>query len=264
MKVYAAPGCEAAGRVCSTAYGFEYAGCLRDPAALDEGHVLYLDAGGLGLRETGKGTAGPVRCEFVTGGARHRRLHGGGKSQTIAKAVGIRDGIRPTVADLTAGLGGDAFVLASLGCPVRLVERNPVAAALLEDGMARAAGAALTDEALAGIVARMTFHYRDGRRWLDSLKAAELPDVIYLDPMFPERRKSARVKKEMEAFQAVVGEDGDAGELLPLALAKARHRVVVKRPVPAPWLNDRKPGYSLRGKSVRFDIYPLKSFTAAG
>ena len=84
------------------------------------------------------------------------------------------------------------------------------------------------------------------------------PDVIYIDPMFPAREKSGKVKKEMQLFHQLVGTDDDSSTLLPLALAVARYRVVVKRSVHAPFLADQKPGYSLKGKSTRFDIYPIK------
>jgi len=85
------------------------------------------------------------------------------------------------------------------------------------------------------------------------------PDVVYLDPMFPEKRKTAAVKKDMAAFHTLVGSDDDADALLPLALQAARYRVVVKRPRHAPHLDNCKPGMVLEGESTRFDIYPLRS-----
>jgi 16S rRNA (guanine1516-N2)-methyltransferase len=238
---------------------FDFIGEAESPKNLDGDYVLFLSDQGLSLCQTGKKAAGPISCDFAGGGARHRRLYGGGKSQTIAKAVGIKDKIRPHVADLTAGLGGDAFVLATLGCRVTLVERNPVVVALLRDGLERAAIAAEEDRELADILDRMTLVQTDSQRWLDELPAAEQPEVIYLDPMFPERKKSALVNKNMQAFQQVVDADEDADALLPLALTNALYRVVVKRPAQAPWLANIKPALALEGKSVRFDIYPLKS-----
>jgi 16S rRNA (guanine1516-N2)-methyltransferase len=76
--------------------------------------------------------------------------------------------------------------------------------------------------------------------------------------MFPERAKSASVKKEMVAFHSLVGKDPDADGLLALALAAAKYRVVVKRPAKAPFLADAQPNYQLQGKSSRFDIYTIK------
>lgn len=102
--------------------------------------LLFLDEQGLGLQMTGKGAPGPVRAEFVTGKMGYRREHGGGAGQLVAKAVGLQKTRAALhIVDATAGLGQDAFVLASLGCTVTLFERNPVIHALLADGLARAA-----------------------------------------------------------------------------------------------------------------------------
>ena len=258
IDLYHHPALAAEAGALARLHGFRLAGSA-DLRHLDCGHVLYLDDAGLSLRQTGKKAPGPITCEFVAGNANHRRLYGGGKSQLIAKAVGIKGGVRPAIADLTAGLGGDAFVFASLGCPVTLMERHPVVAALLADGLRRARADA--EGEVADVVARMQFRQGDARQWLASMPSDDAPQVIYLDPMFPERRKSAAVNKSMTAFQHIVGTDPDADDLLPLALAKARNRVVVKRPARAPWLNHTEPGLVLEGKSVRFDIYPLRALT---
>jgi 16S rRNA (guanine1516-N2)-methyltransferase len=95
---------------------------------------LQVGEQGLQLQQLGPDAPGPVRVDFVEGGAAHRRLYGGGSGQMIAKAVGIAQGVRPRVLDATAGLGKDAFVLASLGCEMSLIERQPLIGALLEDG----------------------------------------------------------------------------------------------------------------------------------
>jgi len=132
----------------------------------------------------------------------------------------------------------------------------PAVRALLEDGMRRAQQhAASEDPDLLEILARMEVQKGDSRSYLSELSDAEMPDVIYLDPMFPERTKSAAVKKEMQVFHALVGTDPDADELLPLALEKARYRVVVKRPRIAPSLTGPEPSHVLEGKSNRYDIY---------
>ena len=83
--------------------------------------------------------------------------------------------------------------------------------------------------------------------------------MVYLDPMFPERKKSAQVKKEMQIFHALIGADLDADQLLENALERANYRVVVKRPRIAPFLNNQKPSYQLEGKSSRYDIYTNKA-----
>lgn len=218
------------------------------------GFALQASVDGLRLQQLGDDAPGPVRVDFVEGAAAHRRQFGGGSGQMIAKAVGLQPGVRPCVLDATAGLGRDAFVLASLGCEVSLIERQPLIAALLEDGLARAA----RDADVAPIVARMRLHTGDAielmTQWAD-----EAPQVIYVDPMFPHRDKSALVKKEMRLFRPLVGDDLDAPALLAAALALASHRVVVKRPRKAPVIEGSKPGHVLEGKSSRYDIYPKKS-----
>ena len=105
----------------------------------DADFSLQVGEQGLQLQQLGPDAPGPVRVDFVEGGAAHRRLYGGGSGQMIAKAVGIAQGVRPRVLDATAGLGKDAFVLASLGCEMSLIERQPLIGALLEDGLARGA-----------------------------------------------------------------------------------------------------------------------------
>lgn len=257
LPVYCAPGFLAQARTLAAEAGLEAGGECPGPVDIPHPFVLWLDGMGLSIRQTGRNAMGPVQCEFVTGEARHRRLYGGGKSQSIAKAVGIKDKIRPLVVDLTAGLGGDACALAGLGCKVVMTERHPVVAALLEDGLAR--GMMSADSGDRDLIARMSLVKMAAAEWLDTLADEQRPDVIYLDPMFPERRKSAKVNKNMQVFHQLVGDDPDADSLLPLALEKARYRVVVKRPSHAPFLNNRKPGLSMEGKAVRFDIYPLRS-----
>ena len=79
-----------------------------------------------------------IYVDFVEGELAHRRKFGGGKGQMIAKAVGLNKGFVPTILDATAGLGADAFVLASLGCEVKMIERSPLARLLLADGLERA------------------------------------------------------------------------------------------------------------------------------
>ncbi|WP_462382105.1 class I SAM-dependent methyltransferase [Pseudomonas sp. Marseille-QA0892] len=223
------------------------------PTAGEASYALQLTDTGLQLADLSPGAPGAIRVDFIEGAAAHRRQYGGGSGQMIAKAIGIQPGVRPRVLDATAGFGRDAFVLACLGCDVILCERHPVIAALLADGLARAR----QDLGVATIVAHMRLIEGDAiarmSRWEE-----EPPQVIHLDPMFPHREKSALVKKEMRLFRPLVGDDSDAPALLEAALELASHRVVVKRPRKAPCVEGHKPGYSLDGKSSRYDIYPKK------
>ena len=166
------------------------------PALLDRGDLLLcITAKGLALHFTGKGVPNPIVVDFMEGANAHRRLFGGGKNQLIAKAVGLKSSYRPYVLDVTAGLGQDGFVLATLGCEVKLLERVPVIFELLNDGLLRAEKSAQAD--LQTIVSRMSVICQDSLTYLSASESAtvSIPDVIYVDPMFPEREKSALVKK---------------------------------------------------------------------
>lgn len=229
----------------------------------DAHYRIHFHSEGVFLEAADNRKHGRIQVDFCAGGAAHRRLYGGGKGQMIAKAVGITAQIKPQVFDATAGLGGDAFVLACLGCPVTMMERSPVAYALLEDGLRRAGRfAAEQDEELAAVLQRMQLFPGDSIAYLES-QDDPVADVIYLDPMFPERQKSAAVKKEMQAFHEVIGQDRDDERLLQAALKRAIYRVVVKRPRHAPPIGGQKPHYTLEGKSSRYDIYALRSLTRA-
>lgn len=225
---------------------------------LDPGFVLLI-AEGISLQQTGRKAPGPIKSEFTEGSVDHRRKFGGGRGQMIAKAVGIKAGVYPRVLDATAGLGKDAFVLASLGCRVDMLERSPLVHCLLDDGLKRGrAFAAENDAELLGILSDMNLIHQSSHDYLAQIGEENKPDVIYLDPMFPDRTKHADVKKEMAAFHSLVGKDEDADALLDLAMVAAHYRVVVKRPRKAPFLAGRTPSYQLEGKSSRYDIYTIK------
>jgi len=202
----------------------------------------------LALEQIDDPKQGLIFVDFVSGASAHRRKFGGGKGQSIAKAVGLKSGVELNVIDATAGLGKDAFVLACLGCYVTLVERSSVVAALLEDGLERAY---LDNEIGKWMQARMQLHFSSSIEFLKNNQA----DVVYLDPMFPHKKKSALAKKEMRVFRCVVGADSDAGDLFDVALASAKYRVVVKRPNYAPFLTGKKPSMSIKTKNNRFDVY---------
>lgn len=204
-----------------------------------------------------------VRVDFCSGATAHRRRFGGGKGQDIAKAVGITGAYQPTVVDATAGLGRDAFVLATLGCQVQAFERQPVVAALLDDGLQRAQ----YDSEVAEITARITLIHGSSHELLKTPNSTSEPvwlaDIVYLDPMFDhDSKQTAAVKKDMQAFRDVVGHDMDADELLSRAIACARCRVVVKRARTAEPLAGQAPSYSLTGKSNRFDVYARAKVSA--
>lgn len=236
-------------RIWCDGYGLTLAGAeqLQQP-----GFHLCLDDSGLSLR-SGDNPKSAVQVDFSAGAVAHRRKFGGGMGQDIAKAIGVSSHYKPSVLDATAGLGRDSFVLATLGCRVRAHERNPQVAALLADGLARGAA----DADIADIISRMSLTFGSSHELLvPAADEKNMPDVVYLDPMFDhDPKQTALVKKDMQAFRDVVGQDDDADDLLSRALACARCRVVVKRARKAEPLAGKKPTYDLTGKANRFDVY---------
>jgi 16S rRNA (guanine1516-N2)-methyltransferase len=198
-----------------------------------------------------------ISIDFVKGSLAHRQQFGGGRGQAIAKAVGLKSGVTPRVLDVTAGLAGDAFVLASLGCPITLIERSSILFCLLENAFDRAS----LNEKFQSIL-KQGFHIinDDANDYITQQLATknEAPDVIYIDPMYPARKKSALVKKEMQILQKLHGSDNDASKLLNNALLFAKKRVVVKRPVHAETLNKKAPNTCIKSKKTRYDIYTIK------
>ncbi len=202
--------------------------------------LLVFTGKGLELRtstlESTRFATTPLHIDFISGNTGYRLHHGGGIHQPLARAVGLKPGIRPSVVDATAGLGVDGFILASLGCEVTMIERSPVMGALLADGLQRAASHPATRE----IAERIQLC---------------LGTTIYLDPMYPHRRSTALNKQEMRTIRELVGDDQDAAALLETALDIASNRVVVKRPKGAPRLNTRCPSHIIEMKNSRFDVF---------
>jgi 16S rRNA (guanine1516-N2)-methyltransferase len=229
------------------------AGELGLPLADNAPLLLELTPERLQLREAG--ASGPVYVDFVGGQQGYRRQHGGGRGQPLARAIGFKGGHTPEVLDATAGLGRDAFVLATLGCAVRMIERSPVLAALLADGLRRAAQVPDT----APIVERLSLIRGDSIALMQSLQEEARPEVVYLDPMYPPRHKTALVKKEMRLLQTLLGHAQDSAGLLAAALACARRRVVVKRPKGAEALPGPLPSGSISSPNTRFDLYSVSS-----
>ncbi len=166
------------------------------------------------------------------------------KNQGLIKACKPQNSLK--IIDATAGFGRDAFILACLGAEVVMLEKSPILAALLIDGLARL-------EHKAPDFCKLSLIYSDAIQYITDLKPENIPDVIYIDPMHPTRKKKALVKKEMQILQSILGPDNNAEQLLIAALSKAKQRVVVKWPQRE--LPLRKPNYSINGKTVRFDVY---------
>ena len=193
-----------------------------------------------------------------------------GRGGLLAKAVLPAAGQpMPLVWDVTGGLGRDAMTLALLGCEVVAFERNPFVGMLLLDARGRALkeGGAVAEAA-----ARLQIRIEDARHALgDASSIEEAPDVIYIDPMFPEGKKSSKsngkgkaaVKKDAMLLRMLVGEGADPvqdEELFTLSMPVAKSRVVVKRSLRAPAIVESPPPQaSFKGKSVRVDRYRSSS-----
>jgi 16S rRNA (guanine1516-N2)-methyltransferase len=189
------------------------------------------------------------KIDFAGGAVGYRFRRGGERGHPLVRAAGIRKGHVPSIVDATAGLGRDAFLLASAGAAVTVIERAAEVHALLKEALARAAA---ESPELAEVIARMTLIHGDARHMLPDLK----PDVVIVDPMHPPRRNTALVKQEMRKLSAIVGADEDADELMKVALASARERVVLKWPLrAAPLLDAPKPSHQLAGKTVRYEVF---------
>lgn len=180
-----------------------------------------------------------------------RIQHGRLTKELLVKAARITssNGPEPIAIDATAGLGEDSFLLAAAGFHVRMYEQNATIASLLRDGLARAEG----NCALASVVKRMHLLEKDSVAALEHCDTAA--DVIYLDPMFPSKSKSAATKKKFQLLHALEEPCHNEVELLQAALQAKPQKVVVKRPAKGPHLGSVRPAYSLAGKAVRFDVY---------
>ena len=244
LEVRATPGFEPAAEALRRALE---ARCWRHEGAARL--ALEIDERGLTLVRDDRRPALRLHLDFASGRQGYRLAHSGHQREDLIRALGglPRDSL---VVDATAGLGRDTLLLAAHGFRVHAWERHPVVYHLLADALDRAGQSA----ALAALVRRITLH--EGAA--DPAGLAEIPAAAVFDPMFPERRKRAAVKKEMQLLQLLLPEnpDRDAEETLTQLRAGVSRRVVVKRPLHAPALGPQPPQASVRGRSTRFDIYP--------
>lgn len=195
-----------------------------------------------------------IYVDFIEGTLAHREKHGGGKGQAIAKAIGLKKFKNPTVIDATAGLAGDAYVLASLGCQLTLIEQSPVLYTLIEDGIERALLSENQEHSIGNFISLVN---SNSQHYLKDLDEQSKPDVIYIDPMYPDRKKSALVKKDMQILHKLIGKTEDETDLLNQALRSAKRRVVVKRPIHAEPITGTRPTMEIVSKKTRYDVYVI-------
>lgn len=219
----------------------------REPAipSLDDCY-LRVDADGLALVEKGRvlrGDLTKMRPRLVPNNLNHELL------VKASKIKGRQSGL--TAVDATAGLGEDAFLLAAAGFQVQLYERNPIIAALLYDALRRGS----QDPDLAPIVCRMQLHVADSISMLPRLTSA--PDIVVLDPMFPNREKSGAIKKKFQLLHQLERPCAEENALLDAAISCGPRRIVIKRPLKGPCLGEVKPSYTLKGRAIRYDCIVL-------
>jgi len=187
-----------------------------------------------------------VHVDFINGPMAYRASqHIGGEH--LIKACRLKSQPSCRILDTTCGMGKDSFLLYKAGLTVTATEKNPVVHALLTDGLSRyikstqEAGFKLLQADALTVMNTQSF------------------DVIYLDPMFPDKAKSAKAKKDMQLFQKLHQQAEDnAQELLAHALTADCQRVVIKRPIHAKPLIQKKPTFQIAGKTCRFEAFQLE------
>ena len=190
-----------------------------------------------------------LKCSFIEGPILHRLKYGRGRGQNLARAVGMKFNKNKNIIDATAGLGYDSFILASLGAKVTLIERSQKMHEILKKGIDE--GISFGGE-IEKIINRMELLFGDSKDILPKLT----PEVIMIDTMYKDRKKTALVKNNMRLVREIVGPDCDNIELLKVALNCAKNRVVLKQPRYAEPIKEiRKYSHQILGKTIRYDIF---------
>jgi 16S rRNA (guanine1516-N2)-methyltransferase len=190
-----------------------------------------------------------LKCSFIEGPILHRLKYGKGRGQNLAKAVGMKFNKNRNIIDATAGLGYDSFILASLGAKVTLIERSQKMHELLQNGINE--GISFGGE-IEKIINRMELLFGDSKDILPKLT----PEVIMIDTMYKDRKKTALVKNNMRLVREIVGPDSDYIELLKVALNCAKNRVVLKQPRYAEPIKEiTKCSHQILGKTIRYDVF---------
>ena len=190
-----------------------------------------------------------LKCSFIEGPILHRLKYGRGRGQNLAKAVGMKFNKNRNIIDATAGLGYDSFILASIGAKVTLIERSQKMYELLQNGIDE--GMSFGGE-IEKIINRMELVFGDSKDILPKLS----PEVIMIDTMYKDRKKTALVKNNMRLVRDIVGPDSDYIDLLKVALNCATNRVVLKQPRYAEPIKEiRKCSHQILGKTIRYDVF---------
>ncbi len=182
----------------------------------------------------------------------------------------------PCIFDATAGLGYDSLLFASEGARVISFERNPYIAFMTASSLMMARQSSELNE----VTSRISFICGD---FVSYMKNANLcprelesdfhinisflkdedpcilptPDILYLDPMFPASKKNAAAKKKLQLIQQLEEPCDDENALFSAALSCSPSKIIIKRPLKGPYFADKKPHYSLKGTSIRFDCFSI-------
>lgn len=206
--------------------------------------TLVVDSSGLSLVGSGmryQGDFSRMLSRVTKGRLHHEMLVKIAKTKTE----------RPVAVDAAAGMGEDSFLLAAAGYEVYLFERDHVIAALLKDALRRAG----QDEQLREIVSRM--HLREGNSIELMPQIGVTPEIVFLDPMFPPRKKSGLIHKKLRLIQKLEQPCADEKELFAAAAALHPKKIIIKRPLNGTPLADKKPSYTVKGRAIRYDVVVL-------
>jgi 16S rRNA (guanine1516-N2)-methyltransferase len=222
---------------------------MKQPDITSDNYDLIQTDEFIGLINKNKPAEKPFYIDFLSSKLHYRSQQAGLRKEYLARAMGMHPKDHPTIIDATAGLGRDSFILATLGFHITMLEKSPIIYALLDDALKRARQSAEDNPCH-----RLKLIHADALTWLPNHTEIK-PDIIYLDPMFPQRKKSAAVKKDMQILNDLLGADEHISVLIETSLACANKRVVVKRPRLTTEITKQQPDFSLQGSSTRFDIY---------
>jgi 16S rRNA (guanine1516-N2)-methyltransferase len=220
---------------------------------------------GLGLKSTLPELRGLFHLDYLQGNLGFRLTPERVLHEPLAKVIDKH----AWVIDATGGLGKDGLMLAMMGCKVWMCEAHPLLSALIQDALERAKNSPNFNFFL-GHPDKFQFFPEDAKNILEklvNLPKENRPEIVYLDPMFPVRKKSSLVKKEMQWLKAIHDEPNSTEQphaylvtpeeaLFDLAIKTATKRVIVKRPLHAPTLVQKPPpSFSKLFQSARFDVY---------
>lgn len=212
-----------------------------NPKKLKE-DCFYLNLEGLHFFDQ---ELGPLHLDFLADFRLYRRRGNKGKKELIVRALGLEKKT-DQILDSTLGLGSDSLFLVQLGFHVIGIERSPIIYMLLKDAWNRS----FSEQS--AVTGTFKIIFGDSRNVIPKLK--EHFRAIYIDPMFPEKKKTALPKREMQIFKKWLGPDLDGFQLLQVALNSRAERVIVKRPLKAEPLAEGSI-HQFEGTTVRYDLY---------